>query len=89
MLYEVYVTKYNVDELAPYTKGENMFISFSDRNCFYCFNSNIIESVYYDISDSYFNIKFKDKSVVKSFIFNSPDECFNIYKEIERQLREG
>ena len=66
-----------------------MFISFSDRNSFYCFNSNTIESVYYDTCNSYFSIKFKDKTIDKSFWFNSPEECFDTYREVERQLREG
>lgn len=65
-----------------------MFISFSDLNCFYCYNTNTIELIYYNISDLFFNIMFKDKTI-KSFWFNFPDECFATFKEIERQLREG
>ena len=64
-----------------------MFISFSDKDGNYCYNVDKIETVYRYNEASKLSIYFKNDSLSTSFYFNSPDECFETYKEIERQLR--
>ena len=64
-----------------------MFISFSDKDGNYCYNIDKIESVHRYSETSKLYIYFNDETLATSFHFNSPDECFETYKEIERQLR--
>lgn len=66
-----------------------MFISFSDRDGSYCYNTDKIETIYRYKDASRLCIKLRDKSLATSFCFDFPEECFDTYKEIERQLREG
>ena len=64
-----------------------MFISFSDNYGNYCYNTDKIETIYRYKEDSKLYIRFCGKSLATSFYFNSPDECFDTYKEIEKILR--
>ena len=66
-----------------------MFISFSDKDGNYCYNTDKIEAIYRYKDASRLYIKLRDASLTTSFYFDFPEDCFDTYKEIERQLREG